>query len=117
MDENKEDKRIHELTTLIGKLQIEQNNINKKLKDATSLLHEIKHKRKSNHTETKVYRKETRGAQPKTGDVVTIVNPKENQPSKGTVIGFTTTNFVKVRGGDGSIVRRIPRNLQIHKEV
>jgi hypothetical protein len=48
----------------------------------------------------------------KTGDQVTILNPKGNQLSTGTVVGFTPTGFVRVKTADQSIIRRFPFNLQ-----
>jgi hypothetical protein len=117
MKEGNDEDKISTLTKLISELHIKQQQIHEEIIEATALVDEINQRRKKEPTiKEKQIKKVARGTRPKIGDTVTIVNPKGNQPTEGTVVGFTKTDYVKVQGKDGTIIRRIPRNILIHKE-
>jgi hypothetical protein len=79
-------------------------NIVNELLDKDNIKHQVKQQKK---------KKPKRGQRPEVGDKVTIVNPRGTQPTEGTVIGYTKGGFIKVKGNDGQIVRRIALNLII----
>jgi len=45
------------------------------------------------------------------GERVNILNPSEHQETTGEVIGATITGFIRVKTSNGTIVRRLPKNL------
>ena len=46
------------------------------------------------------------------GDSVEILNPKQNQFTKGIVSGKTRDHLIKVKSITGQVIRRLPKNLK-----
>jgi hypothetical protein len=114
MNGEKDEDKLASLTKLLDELHLEQLHISNQIQETRKLVHEISNKKQNKETKNIIWNKKI-GTVPNIRDEVTVINPKGNQPSRGTVIGYTKTDFVKVQGKDGSIVCRIPKNLRIHK--
>jgi hypothetical protein len=111
-DEEQRNSKLDELTRLLDELKLNQTNNNNTINTAQSLINELRDNSKKEPAKNS---KKKRGSKPEVGDRVVIVNPNRNQPKEGTVIGYTLAGFVKVRGDNGHIVRRIPINLIIQE--
>jgi hypothetical protein len=112
---NNKDDKLDTLTELLNQLQLTNASNAHTINEAQTIINELRQQSKSTTVKStkEVKRKTKRGTKPEVGDIVVIVNPKGNQPKEGTVIGYTAAGFVKVKGKNGQIVRRIPLNLII----
>jgi hypothetical protein len=115
-DESRE-RKITELTALLEELEINQRRISSDINTVKGLVQELSSQvdTTTKHRPKKEQNKQ-RGIKPNIGDIVTVVNAKRNQPHTGVVVGFTLTGYVKVRGSNGDIIRRLPINLIITSE-
>jgi hypothetical protein len=112
-----DNERLTQLTNLLKDLQIQQQEITNEINTVTKLVNEIKNNKlkSTNNKEINKEKREKRRRIPLLGDTVTIINPMEGQPTIGQVAGFTKTDYIKVLGENGVVVRRIAKNLHIHK--
>jgi sRNA-binding protein len=102
--------KIKQLSSLIQKLEISQQQINKDIARIKTLVNEINNKKENTTNKDKPIRAYA-VVKPDIGDTVRIKNPRGKQNNQGTVVGYTKTGYVKVQINDGQIVRRISSNL------
>jgi hypothetical protein len=113
----KDDKhKLNSLAELLQQLKLSNAEESNAIENAQNIINELLSKDNTKHQVKEPKKKNPkRGERPEIGDKVTIVNPRGKQPTEGTVIGYTKGGFIKVKGNDGQIVRRIALNLIIQK--
>ena len=113
--ERKENKQIqpelNKLIDLINNLKIKQEEINKQITEAETLIHNISHKTINTNTDRENKTVIFEYGDFRIGDRVRIRNPKGQQQNKGTLIGVTTTGFARIQTNNGTIIRRVPNNI------
>jgi hypothetical protein len=112
----KDDKeKLDTIAELLQQLKLSNAQENQAIDTAQHIVNELRNKDNTHQITKQQKGKVKRGERPNIGDKVSIVNPKGTQPVEGTVIGYTKSGYIKVKGRDGQIVRRIALNLIIQK--
>ena len=102
---NTSEEQIQNLTDILSRLQIPQNNIDQEIRNVEAQLRVL------SNTPASIDSSHV-------GRGCNVLNSRPKQPTKGTIVGFTRGRnpFVKVKNRGYQEIRRLPKKLELLPE-
>ena len=109
---NKETERaLWKATDKLDKLLITQQQTNTEIKKTRAAVKALR-ARLTHDQERQNSREIIPGSGLRKGDKVKVLNPNKGQEKRGTVVGKTRGNFVKLETPDKATIKRLSKNLE-----
>ena len=111
MDNKETERALEKVTEKLDKLLITHQQTNTELKKTKAGVKALYTKLTHDH-ERRISVEIIPGSGLQKGDKVTILNPNEGQEKRGTVVGKTKDNLIKIETPGKATIRRLPKNLE-----